>query len=199
MTVLVVLAHPATNSFNTSIAQAAMRALRDEGHQVIFHDLYNDGFDPVTTKNEMLGIETEDALTQRYCKDLEQADGYIIVHPNWWGQPPAILKGWIDRVIRPGIAYIFADDDEGGIPTGLLKNRIATVFTTSNTAEEREKSVFKDPLDTLWKNCIFGFCGLDDVHRTNYQIVCLSSQEQIHLWLDDVYQTVKARYPKSGA
>jgi NAD(P)H dehydrogenase (quinone) len=44
-----------------------------------------------------------------HCDELQAADGIVVVHPNWWGQPPAVLKGWIDRVIRPGIAYRFVE------------------------------------------------------------------------------------------
>jgi len=47
-----------------------------------------------------------DAIKQ-HCEEIALVDGIVIVHPNWWGQPPAILKGWVDRVIRPGVAYEF--------------------------------------------------------------------------------------------
>ena len=54
-------------------------------------------------------------------------------------QPPAILKGWIDRVMRPGVAYEFLEGDSGeGVPNGLLKAKTALVFNTSNTPEDRE-------------------------------------------------------------
>jgi len=72
-------------------------------------------------------------LIKRHCEEFGQADGIIIIHPNWWGQPPAILKGWIDRVIRTGIAYEFKEGDSGeGIPKGLLKAGAAMIFNTSN-------------------------------------------------------------------
>jgi putative NADPH-quinone reductase len=54
---------------------------------------------------------------QAHCGEIARAEGIIIVHPNWWGQPPAIMKGWIDRVFRPGVAYRFTEDDKGdGVP-----------------------------------------------------------------------------------
>ena len=65
---------------------------------------------------------------QSHGAEIRQADGIIIIHPNWWGQPPAILKGLIDRVIRPGIAYEFLEGDSGegvGVPKGLLKAKAA--------------------------------------------------------------------------
>ena len=63
------------------------------------------------------------------------ADGLIVVHPNWWSQPPAILKGWMDRVLRQGVAYEFG---EGGAVIGLLEGKTALVLTTSNTPREPE-------------------------------------------------------------
>jgi len=62
------------------------------------------------------------------------------------GQPPAVLKGWVDRVFRAGVAYKFLEGDKGdGVPVGLLKIRTAIVFNTSNTPPVREKKVFGDP------------------------------------------------------
>jgi Putative NADPH-quinone reductase (modulator of drug activity B) len=74
------------------------------------------------------------------------------------GYAASILKGWIDRVLRPGIAYRFLEgDDGGGIPEGLLKAKSALVFNTSNTPWERELEAFGDPLERLWKDCICSF------------------------------------------
>ncbi len=76
---------------------------------------------------------------QGHCREISQADGLVIVHPNWWGQPPAILKGWVDRVLRPGVAYQFLDGDGGeGVPVGLLRARAVIVFNTSNTPQPRD-------------------------------------------------------------
>ena len=87
----------------------------------------------------------------------------MVVHPNWWGQPPAMLKGWIDRVLRQGVAYEFgprrvvepADGQDGH---GL---------TTSNTPRDDELRLFGDPLDNLWKACVFNFCGV----RTSFAAI----------------------------
>ena len=128
----------------------------------------------------------------------ECADGIIIVHPNWWGQPPAILKGWVDRIIRPGVAYEFLEDDQGeGVPNGLLKAGSAILFNTSNTEIKREMAVFGDPLETLWKNCIFGLCGVDKFYRKMFTMVVVSSEAQRTSWLEEVRQTVSDCFPSS--
>jgi len=99
--VLVILAHPDSDSFNHAIASTAIEALKENGHEVIFHDLYKERFDPILLHEEIPKDADLDKLIERHCAELAEADGIIVVHPNWWGQPPAILKGWIDRVIRP--------------------------------------------------------------------------------------------------
>ena len=129
-------------------------------------------------------------------QELENADGIVIVHPNWWGMPPAVLKGWIDRVFRPGRAYEFVDGDNGeGVPRGLLKARAAVVFNTTNTYPEREQTVFGDPLERIWKDCIFGLCGVDVVHRRCFGVVAVSSPEQRARWLVEVGETMRRLFP----
>ena len=129
---------------------------------------------------------------KQHCREISEADGIIIVHPNWWGMPPAILKGWIDRVFRPGVAYQFKEGDQGeGIPQGLLKATAALVFNTSNTSHEREMRVFKDPLEILWKNCIFDLCGVPTFYRKTYSVIITSTAEQRKLWLEEVSQMVR--------
>ena len=196
MRVLVILAHPRSNSFNHAIGEAAIHVLEAEGHQVAFHDLYAEGFDPILGWKEIPKGSQIDGTIAMHCRDLVEAEGIIVVHPNWWGMPPAMLKGWVDRVIRPGVAYEFLEGDSGdGVPRGLLQARIALVFNTSNTPLQREQEAFGDPLQTLWKNCIFGLCGIGDFSRKSYGVVVTSTEEQRQAWLDDVRETVRQCFP----
>jgi NAD(P)H dehydrogenase (quinone) len=196
MRILIILAHPDANSFNHAIADTCNRRLIKNGHSTKYHDLYLEGFNPVIDKIEIPKSGQIDDMVKEHCGDLINCDGIIIIHPNWWGQPPAILKGWIDRVIRPGVAYKFADGDNGeGIPIGLLKAQVGLVFNTSNTSEVRENSVFKDPLDTIWKNCIFDFCGIKKFDRRMYRIVVTSDLKQRQAWLSDAEQMIDKYFP----
>ncbi len=192
MKISIILAHPDKESFNYAIAAAAEAALKANGHEVAFHDLYAEGFDPLLSAAEIPKGAQLDAQVELHCAEIAAADGIIIVHPNWWGQPPAVMKGWIDRVIRPGVAYEFLEGDDGeGVPVGLLKAGCAIVFNTSNTAAERETRVFGDPLDTIWRNCIFGLCGVENVQRRMFGIVVTSGAEERAAWLREVAETVE--------
>ncbi len=134
MFISVILAHPDPASFNHAIAQTAVEAIKTNGHSVFFHDLYQEKFDPLLGKEEIAKDAALPSAIKQHCEEIAVADGIVIVHPNWWGQPPTILKGWVYRIIRPGVAYEFPDHDSGeGIPGGLLKARAALVFNTSDT------------------------------------------------------------------
>ncbi len=197
MKISVILAHPNEGSFNHAIARSVLNALRCNGHCVYFHDLYKENFDPILPADELQEEAQLPPSIKKYCDELMESDGIVIIHPNWWGQPPAILKGWIDRIIRPGVAYEFLEGDKGeGVPRGLLKARSAIVFNTSNTSAEREERVFGDPLETLWKNCVFGLCGVAKFYRKMFRIIVTSSEKQRRQWLEEVTETVSRFYPK---
>ncbi|MFA5251533.1 MAG: NAD(P)H-dependent oxidoreductase [Phycisphaerae bacterium] len=197
MKISVILAHPNKESFNHAIAAAAVETLNENGHCIYFHDLYRENFDSVLPFEEFPKDAPLPPDIEKHCKEISQANGIIIIHPNWWGQPPAVLKGWVDRVIRPGVAYEFREGDKGeGVPVGLLKAKSAIVFNTSNTESEREKKVFGDPLETLWKNCIFNLCGIPDFYRITFSVIVTSSAQQRKNWLNEVRQTVDKYYPK---
>jgi NAD(P)H dehydrogenase (quinone) len=191
MKISVILGHPKRGSFNYAIAETVVQALKTGGHEVAFHDLYQEAFDPVLPDDELPKGAVVPTLIMRHCDEIAAADGIVIVHPNWWGQPPAIVKGWIDRVIRPGVAYEFKEGDSGGgIPVGLLRAKSALIFNTSNTEAQREQDVFGDPLERIWKDCIFGLCGVKQVKRRTFGVMVMSTEQQREAWLDEVRETV---------
>ena len=197
MKISVILAHPDVSSFNHAIAQTVVKQLEDNGYDVYFHDLYKENFDPLLVAKEIADDALLPQVIKGHCQEIAEAEGIVIVHPNWWGQPPAILKGWIDRVIRPGVAYDFVEGDSGeGVPKGLLSARAAIVFNTSNTEPEREMNVFGDPLETVWKNCIFGLCGVHAFYRRTFGVVITSTEAQRKDWLNEVKATIASMFPK---
>jgi NAD(P)H dehydrogenase (quinone) len=197
MKILVILGHPDKDSFNHAIAQTVRQQLVRNKHEVILHDLYLEKFPPLLEREEIPKHTELDSLIRQHCAELSSAEGIIIIHPNWWGQPPAILKGWIDRIFRPGVAYEFLEDDSGErIPVGLLQARIAIVLNTSNTNEVREKTVFGDPLEYIWKNCIFDLCGVEEFYRKTFGIVVSSTMEERTHWLNETKTIINTYFPK---
>jgi NAD(P)H dehydrogenase (quinone) len=200
MKVMVILAHPDKNSFNHAVAERAAKTLQANGHEVAFHDLYAEDFPPVLPAQEIARDADLPPIIRRHCSEITSADGIIVVHPNWWGQPPAILKGWIDRVLRPGVAYRFAEGDQGdGQLIGLLKANAVVVFNTSNTPLEREMSVYGDPLESLWKNNMLVSCGVKSFHRRSLGVIITSTPQQRTEWLKEVEDTTEKCFPRNPA
>jgi putative NADPH-quinone reductase len=119
--VVAVLAHPAQESFNHAIFDTAVAALRANGHEVEAIDLYADGFDPVMSRAERDAYHGDSpiicALTQRYADAVKQAEALVFVYPTWWSSVPAILKGWLEKVMVPGVSFVF--DEQHRVRRGL--------------------------------------------------------------------------------
>lgn len=183
MKALVVLGHQKPEgSFCAALAELTVETLRKAGYDVIFKNLYAEHFDPVLTQEE-LAAKPEN-LPRAVLEDIQQvmdSDFYVVIHPNWWGMPPAILKGWIDRVLRQGFCYAFTADG----PVRKLEGRKAVVFTTANTPPEIEININGDPLENLWKNIVFKTVGVDDCTRINFASVIMSTPEQRAEWLEE--------------
>ncbi len=195
MTISVILAHPDPSSFNHAIAETTVETLRQNGHEIFFHDLYQEKFNPLLPSIEIPRDVPLPSDIERHCKEAVEAEGFVIIHPNWWGMPPAILTGWVDRIMRPGVAYEFLETDSGeGVPVGLLKAQKVLIFNTSNTETERERTIFLDPLETIWKNCIFDLCGVREFHRKMFNIIVTSTKEQRENWLNEVSEKVSTTF-----
>jgi putative NADPH-quinone reductase len=157
MKILLILCHPRSGSFNHTLAAGARETLGALGHEVLFHDLHGEGFDPVLDSSELSRLCSLDDLVQEHSQQLTQAGGLVIFHPDWWSQPPAMLKGWVDRVFRQGVAYeLEGEDGPDRKWRPLLVGKKGLVYCTSDTEEGERPGV----LESLWKDAILGRCGM---------------------------------------
>ena len=184
MKALIVLGHPAPASFNHALAETIRQTWAAAGCDVTFHDLAAENFDPRMTATEAHEGASSDPTVLRHIADLCAADLLAVIHPNCWGAPPAIMKGWIDRVFAENAAYGFEKGaDVGDAPIGLLKIKSALVINTGNTPLDRERDHFHDPLDHIWRTCILGFCGVPNINRRLFGVVATSTTADRELWL----------------
>jgi NAD(P)H dehydrogenase (quinone) len=103
----VILAHPDEDSFNAAVARAWCEAVRACGHEAELRDLYRLCFNPVLKPSEQPRPDRY-AMSNDVAAELaaiENADVFVLVYPVWFGGPPAILKGYIDRVLGAGFTY----------------------------------------------------------------------------------------------
>ncbi len=149
--ILIVVAHPDPASYNHVLARRTASALLEGGHKVTVVDLAAEGFradigpHDVTARADeaRFHIQAEQAHAARhkaYSSEITraqaqvaEADNLILQFPIWWGGPPALLKGWIDRVMSYGFAYV----DGRRFETGLLQGRRALISVTTGGTEAR--------------------------------------------------------------
>ena len=137
MRLLVVFCHPSANSYGAALLKTACRALRAAGHKLRVRDLYREGFNPVLSRGELKDYlpRTERIIARHpdHVADLRWAEGLVFIYPTWFYGPPAMLKGWLERVWLPGVAFEVAEE-RFRRPAGLLANiRLVACITTSGS------------------------------------------------------------------
>jgi len=133
MRALVVYCHPRAGSFTAAVRDVVLGRLEAAGAEVRLRDLYAEDFDPVLTGAEHERYEDEAAnraAVASQCADLAWCDTLIFVYPTWWYGLPAMLKGWLDRVMLPGVAFLMPDAQNADIRPGLTHITRLGVFTT---------------------------------------------------------------------
>lgn len=189
MTISLILAHPDTGSLNHALTRAILEALEEAGHAVVLHDLYAEGFDPVLRAEELRTHRSDDPRVETHVRELTEADGLIVVHPVWFDAPPAILKGWVERVFREGDAY--ERPPEGGF-RGLLTARAALLVTTANAPYDPTAG---DALDHFWRGFVLAAAGIDTVDRVHLTPVITSDLATRRGWLEEVAERAEALFP----
>ena len=193
--VLEIICNPRPGSYNLALAASAREKLLSLGHEVTLHDLYKEGFDPVLNASELARSFSLEGLVQDHSRELAEADGLVLFHPEWWGQPPAMLKGWIDRVFRQGIAYDLEGEEfteKGWKP--LLTGKKGLVFVTSDAEAHSDRT-----LEALWTHTILGRCGMQaschvlrEMRRTD-PAARREWREFIHRTLEDWFPGIMAK------
>jgi len=193
---MVVLAHPTTGSLCHRLATRVMETLSPAGAEATLHDLYVEGFDPVLLPDEAWqenlsdsdlltdrpdpvgsGTAAGDPMVARHRRELERSRGLVVVHPDWWGKPPAILTGWLDRVLVPtSAAARRPDGTAGGGPRRVL------VVNTSDDSPDPDR----DPLGLVWRQGVGARLATDQLERMALTGVAQASAEQQDRWLSAV-------------
>lgn len=158
MKILIIYAHPKTGSFNSAIRDAIINTSNDCGHEVEARDLYVLNFDPVLTAQELdgtfNGIQANDVLLEQNY--ITWADKIVFIYPLWWGSMPAILRGYLDRVLSYGFAYCSGTDSS----VGLLTNKSIVIINTIGSKElNYHQNGMLSALETIASHGIFNFCG----------------------------------------
>lgn len=178
--VLVILGHPATDSLCAALAAAYAEGARAGGHAVRELSLARLVFDPVLHH----GYRGEQALEPDLAAAadaIEWASHLVFVFPLWWGGVPALLKGFIDRVLLPGRAFRYRAGDSW--PEGLLRGRSARLLTTLDTPPWYHRWVQRMPGIRQMQRTTLGFCGIAPVAVSLFGPVLGASAERRAGWV----------------
>lgn len=133
MRVLVVHAHPDPSSYSHAVRDAALKGLAVARHEVDVIDLYAEGFRAAMSREERLAYESGspilDPQVEAHVALVRRADALVFVYPTWWWGLPAVLKGWLERVLVPGVAFVL-DERTNTVRPGLGHVRRLVGITT---------------------------------------------------------------------
>ncbi|WP_424407623.1 NAD(P)H-dependent oxidoreductase [Pasteurella sp. PK-2025] len=165
MTHLIIFAHPnSQTSFNRAILDSVVQASQQLGVHTVVRDLYTLNFDPILSWEEIQAVYQNivPAEVKFEHQLIEQADLITLIYPLWWMGFPAILKGYLDRVLSHGFAY----KTEDGQSEGLLGDKKMQHFITiGNNVELYQKMGFAQSLKDCLVDGLFNYCGITDIQH----------------------------------
>ncbi len=177
--VLVLEAHPAADSFVGALAKAYGEGARGAGHEVRERSLSRMTFDPIlhegyrrvqTLEPDLVGAQ-EDLL---WCEHL------VLAYPTWWGQPPALLKGFLDRVFLPGFAFKYRENSS--FWDRLLAGRSARLLVTMDAPPLYDGLYYGGR--RLMKRAVLRFCGFKPVLHSAFGSVKGSDDAKRARWIE---------------
>jgi NAD(P)H dehydrogenase (quinone) len=196
MRVLIVFNHPYEGSFCNSILNSIKKGLAAGDHEIDLIHLDNDNFDPVMRAKDLKAFalartdpeqahQMLDKQVQEYKQRIERAEHIVFIFPIWWELMPALTKGFIDKLIFPGIAYEYKDK---GIGMSCVLNDLkgVTMITTMNTPSIAYRLIFGNAikkallLGTFWK---IGVKNRKWINLTNVKSVTADKRTQ---WLNEL-------------
>jgi putative NADPH-quinone reductase len=199
MRVLVIHAHPVETSFNRTLFNTAVAALKEAGHEVDACNLYEEGFEAVLSREERLEYhEVPGNITPAiapYVERLRAADAIVFVHPVWNYGYPAILKGYFDRVFVPGVSFVLigGEASDRGKLVPNLKNIKKVAYVTHYGGDRLRTMLMGDPprrLARRWAWAMFG-SWLPPKYLALYNIDnCTAAQRSA--FIEKVRQTMRA-------
>ena len=187
MRTVIVFNHPYEGSFCNAILTSVIAGLQKASHQVDLIHLDKEGFNPVMTAQDLKAFVDRNPIDPKvieYKDRLAQADHLIFIFPIWWELMPAMTKGFIDKVIFPGVAYDYMSN--GFMKKKLEKIKGVTLITTMNTPGLLYRLLFGNAIKktfligTLWKT------GYKNRKWINLTMVKTASEKKRIKWLRDI-------------
>ena len=194
MKTLIVFYHPYEGSYCNAILNAVQLGLKKGGHPCKVINLDKDRFDPVMHlkdlkafpalgRGDMDALDELDPIVLRYKKKLEWAERIVMIFPIWWMSVPAMVKGFVDKVIFPGVAYIM---DDGQLKSRLTNLKQVVIISTMNTPADIYRDIFGNSLEGSLIKGTFNQIGIHDVEWISINMVKQSGPQKREIWLEEI-------------
>lgn len=192
MNVVIVFNHPYEGSYCNAVLDSVIRGLQQAKHDTDIIHLDKDGFNPVMTARDLKAFRDKQPIDQKvieYKTRLERADYLVFIFPIWWELMSAMMKGFIDKVIFPGIAYDYAEGSNTRMKPLLTNIKGITVITTMNTPRILYRIVFGNPIQKALMIGTFWKLGYKNRKWISLNMVKQVSVEKRKSWLIKIEKT----------
>ncbi len=184
--IFIVYGHYNDKSFNAAIKDTFIETTRQEGNEVDLVDLYKEKFNPVFSGGE------PDSVVVDHQKRIEKSDIIVMIAPIWNFRMPAIIEGWIDKVLAPPWAFKFKKIfGNYGYPIGNLTGKKAIVFCTYGSPQFAIRTFFLNMPTKRLRRGVFNICGIKDVVYKRFFAVPFVSDEKRKKFLEQVRETAR--------
>jgi NAD(P)H dehydrogenase (quinone) len=186
---LIIYAHPNSDSLNHHLKETIVKTLKKEKQNLVVRDLYQLHFDPVLSLHDMQGQQqgSLDPAIQKEQEFVNWADTLTFIYPIWWTGLPAMMKGYIDRVMSYGFAYRY----DNGIQKGLLKGKKAVVINTHGKSKQEYRSIgMNSGLSLTSDTGIYRYCGLEIIKHVYFDRADQATAKMVNQWtleVSDIY------------
>lgn len=177
---LVIMGHPSTESYNAALADSYIKGATDAGHEVRSLSLHTLKFDPILHEGYS-GKQALEPDLEKAKADIEWAQHLCFIFPTWWYGMPALLKGFLDRILLPGFAFKFTGFGQWD---KLLSGRSAEMLVTMGNEPVVYKLAFGETGNRQLKQTL-EFCGIEPVKVTQFGPVPHATERLRELWLLD--------------
>lgn len=182
---LIVFADPNPNGFCRKIVKVLTETLHTAKKDVIVRDLYDLKFDPIMSEADMLIISKDDHMSdvKEEQELIQDATVIVFVYPIWWMGPPAIMKGYFDRVLSRGFAYSIG---EQGLERGLEGKKAFIINTMGARVESYEKNGLIEAMRKLTDDCILEHVGMEVINHVYFGSISSADEKKQQEYLDEV-------------
>lgn len=188
MNVLIINGHPDKESFCFGLHQSYKKGSLEAGNEVKEIILSDMEFNPILQYGYRKRTELEPNLLDAWQK-LQWAEHIVWIYPTWWAAPPALMKGFIERLFLPG--FTFEYQETSPFPKKLLKGKTSEIISTMDSPVWYYRWVVKDVGGKMIRKNIGAFCGIKNIRTTYLAVVKQSTPEKRKQWLDKVEAIAK--------